>query len=723
VIAFCKRSKEKKEAAMRIGIVGAGHIGSTVGKLWCEAGHEVRFGTRHPDALRDLVTSLGARASAGTPRDAANFGEIVLLAVPMKATPALANEIGPALRGKTVLDATNPYPDRDGEVAREAIAEGHGSSAWTAERLPGARVVKAFNMQRYTALESEAHVPDDPLAIALAGDDVKAVADAEELVRQAGFEPVVVGDLEHGRSFDPGTPHYANGVHAAELRKEVGDLRYTKPARTSAGKAPPRAYEGFDHMPIAGEWRRGTSGKRGKDVDPWTGETLVEIPLAGVPELDEAYRAAATAQRHWAARLPHERAEVMVRAAEIMKLRREEIIGWIMRESGGTRIKAELEHQLVLAGLVEASTYPAHVEGRILPADVPGKESRVYRFPAGVVGVISPWNFPLQLSNRSVAPALALGNAVVLKPASDTPVTGGLLLARILEEAGLPLPLLSVIIGAGEDIGDAFVEHPVPRVISFTGSTAVGRHIGELAGRALKKVCLELGGNGPLIVLEDADIDLAVHAALVGKFMHQGQICMAVNRILVDAAVYDVFVERFAQGALALKTGDRDDPETVIGPIINRAQLESIETKVEATIAAGARAVVRGDTKGLVMPPVVLVDVTRDMPCAREEIFGPVAPILRVQGEEDAIRIANDTEYGLSSAIFTRDAERGVRLAKRIQAGMTHINDMPVNDEPNTAFGGEKASGLGRFGGKWAIQELTTDRWISIQSTPRAYPF
>jgi aldehyde dehydrogenase (NAD+) len=484
----------------------------------------------------------------------------------------------------------------------------------------------------------------------------------------------------------------------------------------------PAPYDGFDKMLIGGVWRAGRLDSTLVDRDPYTAETLVEIPLADARDVDDAYRAAAHAQHAWAATLPQERRDVLDRAALIFEQRREEIVNWLIRESGSTRAKANLEWQFTHLGLYEAASYPFHVEGRVLPAAVPGKESRVYRGPVGVVGVISPWNFPLHLSNRSVAPAIAVGNTVVLKPASDTPVTGGLLLAKIFEEAGLPRSVLSVVIGSGKDLGDAFVNHPAPRVISFTGSTEVGRHIGELCGRNVKRVCLELGGNTPFIVLSDADLDRAVDAAVAGKFMHQGQICLAVNRILVDAPHYDEFVTRFVERTAALRVGNPADPETAIGPIINKTQLQSILKKVDDTVALGARPVLRAQPAGLVLPPIVLTNVTNDMPTARLEVFGPVASILRYRDEEEAIRIANDTEYGLSSAVFTRDVERGVRVAKRIEAGMTHVNDWPVDDEPNTAFGGEKASGLGRFGGQWAVSEFTTDHWISVQERPRKYP-
>jgi aldehyde dehydrogenase (NAD+) len=478
-------------------------------------------------------------------------------------------------------------------------------------------------------------------------------------------------------------------------------------------------------MFIGGSWQSGSSSTVLPDVDPYTGEALVQFRLADVGDVNVAYSVAEAAQPAWATAPPQERRDVVDRAAHIVELRKAEIVEWLVRESGSTRAKAEVEWRMLHLGMFEASSYPFHVAGRILPASVPYKESRVYRVPAGVVGVISPWNFPIHLSNRSVAPALAVGNAVVLKPASDTPVTGAVLLAKIFEEAGLPDGLLNVVIGSGKEVGDAFIDHPIPRVLSFTGSTAVGRTIAEHAGRQIKRVCLELGGNGPFIVFADADLDRAVHAAVAGKFLHQGQICIAINRILVDARIHEDFLGRFLERVAALRTGDPAHPETAIGPIINRKQLDAIAKKVEGSIAKGARVAYRGEASspsGLVMAPVVLTEVTPDMPTACEEVFGPVASILRFQDEAEAVQLANDTEYGLSSAVFTRDVERGVQVAKRIQAGMTHVNDWPIDDEPNTAFGGEKASGLGRFGGEWALEEFTTDHWISVQDRPRRYP-
>lgn len=492
---------------------------------------------------------------------------------------------------------------------------------------------------------------------------------------------------------------------------------------TQTEQAPPAPYDGFDVMPLAGEWRAGASGDTKADTDPYSGDVLTEVPLASEEDLDAAYRRAQEVQREWMGWLPSERADVLRRAGDILMARRDEAADWITRESGAGSVVADFQVTISAQDFYEASSYPGRVQGRILPANVPGKESRVYRKPVGVVGVISPWNIPMHLSNRSVAPALAVGNGVMLKPAGDTPVTGGLFLAKVLQEAGLPEGLLSVIIGSGSEIGDPMVAHPVPRVISFTGSTGVGEGIVQKAG--LKRLSLELGGNGPLVVLDDADLPYAVDAAVFGKFFHNGQICMITNRIVVDAAVHDEFVERYRERVAALPVGDPKDPETVIGPIINSSQLESVQDKVRRSLDDGAEQLLGGDPTGpagLVLPPHVLLG-SNDVATAQEEVFGPVATIVRAEDEADALRIANATEYGLSSAVFTRDVERGLQFALQIDAGMAHVNDQPVNDENNTAFGGEKGSGLGRFGGEWAIDEFTTDQWVSVQHTPRQFGF
>ncbi len=487
----------------------------------------------------------------------------------------------------------------------------------------------------------------------------------------------------------------------------------------------PKRYAGFDGQFIGGSWRAGKEGSKEIDSDPYSGDVLTEIVQADKSDLDEAYRAAAKAQVSWAAAAPAERAAVMLRSLDIMKARHDEIIDWLVRESGSTLAKAELELQFVYAVTAEAASFPHRVAGQVLPLDEAGKESYAYRQPLRVIGVISPWNFPMYLSHRSIGPALALGNAVVVKPAEDTPVTGALLLAKIYEEAGLPSGLLNVVIGPITQIGDEFTLHPVPRLISFTGSTRVGRHIGQLAmtGPSMKRVALELGGNAPLVVLADADVEYAAHAAVVGRFLHQGQICMSTNRIIVDAKIYDDFVERFVARAKALKFGDPKDPSVSIGPVINQKQLKSHLDHIAGARAAGARQVVGGDPQGQVLPPHVFVDVTNNMQVAQDEMFGPIAPIIKGYGDEEAWRVANDTQYDLSSAVFTRDRERGMKFALGIDAGMTHVNDHTVDDTPTGPFGGEKNSGLGRFGGEWILHEFTRDHWITARHEQAVYPF
>jgi aldehyde dehydrogenase (NAD+) len=297
--------------------------------------------------------------------------------------------------------------------------------------------------------------------------------------------------------------------------------------------------------------------------------------------------------------------------------------------------------------------------------------------------------------------------------------------AGLFEDAGLPPGVLNVVVGSSARIGDPFVQHPVPRLISFTGSTAVGRRVAALAAQAsiLKRVTLELGGNTPFVVLDDAQVEHAVPAAVFSRYLHQGQICMSANRIVVDDTVYDEFAGSFVARVRELKYGDPDDPATVIGPIINEKQLENMMARMNEARQAGARELLGGEPKGLVLPPHVFADVTNDMPIARYETFGPIAPLIRVRGEEEALRVANDTEYGLSSAVFSGDEARALRFAQGMQAGMTHVNDVTVDDHPNCPFGGEKNSGIGRFGGEWILQEMTTDHWVTVTHEPHPYPF
>src|ERR1700733_602793 len=445
---------------------------------------------------------------------------------------------------------------------------------------------------------------------------------------------------------------------------------------------------------IGGVWRDGSSTKTLADKNPYTGKMIADFKLASLSDLDEAYRSAAAAQKIWAEVNPFEKRTILEKAITWIEQNEADITDLIIDELGGTHLKAFIEIMLVKSFIKEASTYPLRMTGEILPSMIDGKENRLYRVPVGVVGVISPFNFPFNLSMRSVAPALGAGNGVVLKPHDDTPIVGGTLIAKIFEEAGIPKGLLNVVVADIGEIGDAFVEHPIPRVISFTGSEAVGRHIGGVAGRALKKAILELGGNSAMIVLEDADLQIAVNAAVFGRFAHQGQICMCTNRILVQRGIYDRFLEKFVAQVSKLKAGDPREAETDLGPLINQRQAETYAKQVQKGIDEGARPVLRGTIEGNVATPTIFADVKPDMWVAQHEMFGPAVCVMPFDTPKDAVRMANDSPYGLSGSILTRDVEVGAELAKHIESGMVHVNDSTINDDPLIAFGGEKASGV-----------------------------
>ncbi|MFF9122802.1 aldehyde dehydrogenase family protein [Streptomyces sp. NPDC014889] len=474
---------------------------------------------------------------------------------------------------------------------------------------------------------------------------------------------------------------------------------------------------------IDGEWRPGTGSWDIIDFNPYDGEKLASITIATVDEVDQAYRAAARAQKEWAATNPYARRAVFEKALRLVEEREPEITDVIIAELGGTRLKAAFELHLAKEFLRESIHLALSPEGKILPSPVVGKENRVYRVPVGVVGVISPFNFPFLLSLKSVAPALALGNGVVLKPHQDTPVTGGSLIAKIFEDAGLPAGLLNVVVTDIAEIGDAFIEHPVPKVISFTGSDQVGRHIATVCASHFKRSVLELGGNSAVVVLDDADLDYAVDAAVFSRYVHQGQVCMAANRILVDRSVAEEFTAKFVAKVGSLKVGDPRDPETVIGPVINSTQAYAVSGAVEQAIAEGATALLRGATNDNLVEPSVLTDLPADSSLLRQEVFGPVAFVVPFDGEEEAVRIVNDTPYGLSGAVHTADVERGVAFARRIDTGMFHVNDGTVHDEPLVPFGGEKHSGIGRLNGETTLDAFTTLKWISVQHGRSGFPF
>ncbi len=477
-----------------------------------------------------------------------------------------------------------------------------------------------------------------------------------------------------------------------------------------------------DHICLGGAWVPGSGGTIDV-VEPATGKVLGQVGRANADDVGQAAAAGAEAQRDWAARPHVERAAVLRRAARLWTEHADQISWWNIREVGAVPGMAGFALHVAEQECYEASALPSRAYGELLPSEQP-RLSMARRAPAGVVGVISPFNVPVILGVRSVAPALALGNAVILKPDPRTSVTGGVVLARIFEEAGLPPGVLQMLPG-GVDVGEALVTHPLVRVISFTGSTPAGRRVGELAGRHLKRAHLELGGNSALIVLDDADIDAAVNLAAWGSFFHQGQICMTTGRHLVHERVYDNFVEALAGKASHLPVGDPATDQVALGPLIDERQRDKVHGLVTASVGQGAELAAGGTFEQLFYQPTVLAEVSQDVPAFQEEIFGPVAPVTRFATAEDAIRLATANEYGLSLGIVTRDALRGLELADRIPTGIVHINDQTVNDEANIPFGGVAASGTGaRFGGPAAnIEAFTETRWVTMRSRPPTYPF
>ncbi len=477
---------------------------------------------------------------------------------------------------------------------------------------------------------------------------------------------------------------------------------------------------------IDGDWQTGSDGSHTTvDTDPYNGEKLTEIVGADKSDVDAAYTSAQQAQKEWAASPASARIAVLDKALELIDEHHEQIIKDLVNESGSTRIKAEFELFSAINITKESRNIALHADGKILQPAYPQQTSLAFREPLGVIGLISPWNFPFHLTMRSLAPALALGNSVVVKPASDTPVTGGLLLGQIFADAGLPAGVLNVVVGSGSVIGDYFVQHPIPELISFTGSSAVGRGIGEkvMQTDVLKKTSLELGGNAPFVVLDDADLDDAAHGAVVSKFLHQGQICMTANRLIVEEKVYDKFMPLLAKYVKGMKVGDPNDEDTVVGPIINQKQTDSILNKVLQAKKDGATEFISGKHDGNLIWPIVLTNIDPLAEIAQEEVFGPVYPVIKVANDEEALEIANNTKYGLSSAVYTSDMERGIKFARGIDAGMTHINDISPDDQPNVPFGGEKNSGIGRFNGERVLDEFTRMHWITYQGEPHPYPF
>lgn len=471
---------------------------------------------------------------------------------------------------------------------------------------------------------------------------------------------------------------------------------------------------------FTGKWTT-LAGGVAEISEPATAERLTAVGQASAADIAASARAAAAAQPAWAAASWETRAAIFRKAARIAEENRTRMIGYIVRETGSVTAKAAVEAQGAAGLLHQAAAMPGEPQGLVLPTQG-DRISLARRVPHGVVGVISPFNFPLLLSLRAVAPALATGNAVVLKPDLQTPVSGGFLIARIFEEAGLPEGLLHVLPGAA-DAGEALCADPHIGMISFTGSTAVGRKVGALAGQHLKKVSLELGGKNSLIVLEDADIEAAATNARWGAWLHQGQICMTTGRVLVQASIAEEFTARLARSADQLPVGDPSAGRVALGPLINKRQLERVHSIVRESVAAGATLVAGGKHDRLFYRPTVLSGVQPGMRAFEEEIFGPVAAVTTFSTDDEAVELANRTEYGLSAGVISKSIARALSVGNRLRCGILHINDQTVMDEPVAPFGGRGQSGNGtRIGGPANWDEFTSWQWVTIQGAPNTYP-
>jgi acyl-CoA reductase-like NAD-dependent aldehyde dehydrogenase len=478
-------------------------------------------------------------------------------------------------------------------------------------------------------------------------------------------------------------------------------------------------------MFIGGKWVNATSGQTFKDMNPYTGRVYAHVPAGNGKDAARAIEAAQAAFPEWANTPPRERRRIFLKAADIMERRQDELVRAMMEEVGGTIGISMFQMHFVpdLYRMAAAAAYD--VKGEIIPADHINSFFMAIRQPAGVVACFAPFNVPYLLGSRAFALPVAYGNTAVLKPSEEAPLTGGILLAEIFEEAGLPPGVLNVITCTREDaeeVGDVMTSHPAVRRISFTGSTEVGRIIAEKAGRNLKRAVLELGGKDPLIILGDADLDYAAEAAAWGAFLHQGEICMSTERIIIEKSIADKFTAKLKKRALALKVGDPTNPATAIGPLINQKAVDKVHMHVQEAVAAGAKLVTGGQFDNLIYHPTIVKGVKPDMQLFTEQTFGPVAPIIVVDSPDEALIMANNSKYGLSSGILTNDFTRALDIAMRLETGMVHIGDQTVNDEPQVPFGGVKDSGYGRFGGQAALDEFTELRWINIQRKPRTFP-
>jgi acyl-CoA reductase-like NAD-dependent aldehyde dehydrogenase len=475
---------------------------------------------------------------------------------------------------------------------------------------------------------------------------------------------------------------------------------------------------------INGEWTGALDGKIYDKKNPYTGGVASHVAAGKRADARRAIDAAAAAFPAWSATPPAVRRSLFLKAADVLERRMPEIAKITAEETGQTFGWGMFNCIFAVSILREGAAQAYGLIGQVIPTDLPDTTAMAIRQPVGVVVGIAPWNAPTILGMRAVALPIAYGNTVVLKASEESPGTH-LAIGSVFEEAGFPKGVINVITNAPADaaeVVDELISNPKTRRISFTGSTKIGRLIAESAGRHLKRVVLELGGKAPMVVLGDADIDAAVSAANFGAFMNQGQICMSTERIVVDKSIADEFVKKLAAKAQSLKVGDPMAPDTQIGSMINQGAIDRVQSLVDDAVAKGAKILCGGKAQGPCYPPTVVYGVTPAMRIYHEESFGPAKPVVVASDAEDALRIANDTPYGLSSAVFTRDVAKGLKAAERLEFGICHINGATVHDEPQMPFGGMKDSGYGKFGGSAGLEEFTELRWITIRRSPTPYP-
>lgn len=464
------------------------------------------------------------------------------------------------------------------------------------------------------------------------------------------------------------------------------------------------------------------SKKLANSINPATGETFAAVDQAGAEDAKHALDNAWDAWQRWKSVSPAVRERVFLRAADLVESRADELREVLVDEAGSTLLKAGYEIAHTAAHMRSMAGDCRRVTGSTFWSDYDGVRSYSIRQPLGLVLSISPFNFPLLLSNKKVGWAIAAGNCVILKPSEVTPVIG-LKLGEIYCEAGLPPGVLNVLPAEGADLGDVLIADKRVKKVSFTGSSRVGKLIGEACARHHTKFTLEMGGKNPLVVLADADIDYAVDAATFSNFMHQGQVCMTGSRVIVEAAVYDDFCERMATKVGGLKWGDPREPGVVVGPLIRGTQPSFIQAQVDDALTQGARLLAGGSYRENYYEPTVVADVTRDMALFGTECFGPVASLVCADDHEHALELANDTEYGLTSAVITNDLQKAQYFIDNLESGMVHVNGPTIRDEPVIPFGGVKSSGLGREGGSYSMEEFTELKWVTVQTGQQKFPF